>query len=234
MTSSMQRVAPPPPLGCRVPRRRRTTCSAARPEKAGQRAAPPAHATTELPYGTLTWLKKEEYVGLREGVTAPTALPATLKQPQTRPESKAVLARPPGQVTPLLLARAHVAQAAASALHAAGGSHMAGAALVVAVAAAGCARLLRRSSRSTAAMVDTQTSSPVVSRAAPAPAPATVLARPPPPPPQPVGPVAPGDKTVVQRVPYNEHLVVVEDSGSALTDEEVEALAKDLLMRNGT
>jgi hypothetical protein len=36
-----------------------------------------------------------------------------------------------------------------------------------------------------------------------------------------------GRRPVVQRVPYNEHLVVVEDN-SQLSDEEVERLSRDL------
>jgi hypothetical protein len=220
-----QRVAPLP-LGCRVPSWRRGPTCSARPEKAVQRAATPAHTATKLPYGTLTWLQKEEYAGPLEGLTAAAALTATSKQTQTRPQSTAGLARPAGQATPLLLARAHVAQAAASALHAAGGGGALVAALVVAVATAGCAGLLRRRPRNTALTKDVELSRPGVVRAAAA----TVLASPPP---AQVPPVATGDKVVVQRVPYNEHLVVVEDSGS-LTDEEVEALAKDLLTRNST
>lgn len=231
----MQRIAPPP-VGCRPPSTRATmtTCSAQRP--AGQRSGP-AQTTTELPYGTLTWLRKEEYAaGQQKGLTAPAAgLPATPKRPTERSQSKAVLSRPPGQATtPLLLARAQVAQAA-STTHATGGSqNFAAAALAVAIAAAGCAGLLRRGSRkgSRDAAADVQPRSPAGSRAAAA----TLLAGPPQQPTPaaaatPPGHAATSDK--LQRVPYNEHLVVVEDH-TPLSDAEVEELARDILTRNAT
>ena len=232
----MQRIAPPP-VGCRPPSTRATmtTCSAQRP--AGQRSGP-AQTTTELPYGTLTWLRKEDYaVGQQKGLTAPAAgLPATPKRPTERSQSKAVLSRPPGQATtPLLLARAQVAQAASTALHATGGSqNFAAAALAVAITAAGCAGLLRRGSRrgSRDAAADVQPRSPAGSRAAAA----TLLAGPPQQPTPaaaatPPGHAATSDK--LQRVPYNEHLVVVEDH-TPLSDAEVEELARDILTRNAT
>lgn len=195
-SSSAGRMQP----ACACPPRRRVLCRAA--------SAAPSEAA-KLEFGTLTWVRKEDYMRSNRAADS-SAGPRTAEPLRPRravkPQSGQTVS-----VTPLLLARSTVAQAAAQ--------HMPGTGLLVgllccAAAVTAVAGVLRlRATPATRAQPPAKGDHDRPRQQAPPTKPASVEED--------------GRQQVVQRVPYNEHLVVVEDN-TQLSDEEVERLSRDL------